>query len=90
MMLELLMTRQDDVDRKVIGNCAGLRFLVLDELHTYRGRQGADVALLVTRHGRPSARLAQSGRTTVLPALGGQSVALHRTNRGSDRATATR
>lgn len=49
MMLELLMTRQDEVDRRVIGNCAGLRFLVLDELHTYRGRQGADVALLVRR-----------------------------------------
>ena len=49
MMLELLMTRQDDVDRRVIANCAGLRFLVLDELHTYRGRQGADVALLVRR-----------------------------------------
>ena len=49
MMLELLMTRQDEIDRQVIGNCAGLRFLVLDELHTYRGRQGADVALLVRR-----------------------------------------
>lgn len=49
MMLELLMTRQDDLDRRVIGNCQGLRFLVLDELHTYRGRQGADVALLVRR-----------------------------------------
>ena len=49
MMLELLMTRQEEVDRRVIGNCAGLRFLVLDELHTYRGRQGADVALLVRR-----------------------------------------
>jgi superfamily II DNA/RNA helicase len=49
MMLELLMTRQDEIDRKVIGNCSGLRFLVLDELHTYRGRQGADVALLVRR-----------------------------------------
>ena len=49
MMLELLMTRQEDLDRRVIGNCAGLRFLVLDELHTYRGRQGADVALLVRR-----------------------------------------
>ena len=49
MMLELLMTRQDPLDRKVIGNCEGLRFLVLDELHTYRGRQGADVALLVRR-----------------------------------------
>ncbi len=49
MMLELLMTRQDELDRRVIGNCTGLRFLVLDELHTYRGRQGADVALLVRR-----------------------------------------
>ena len=49
MMLELLMTRQEEIDRRVIGNCEGLRFLVLDELHTYRGRQGADVALLVRR-----------------------------------------
>ena len=49
MMLELLMTRQEEIDRRVVGNCAGLRFLVLDELHTYRGRQGADVALLVRR-----------------------------------------
>lgn len=48
-MLELLMTRQDDLDRQVIANCEGLRFLVLDELHTYRGRQGADVAMLVRR-----------------------------------------
>ncbi|KQO90889.1 DEAD/DEAH box helicase [Methylobacterium sp. Leaf90] len=49
MMLELLLTRQDDLDREVIANAAGLRFLVLDELHTYRGRQGADVAMLVRR-----------------------------------------
>jgi len=49
MMLELLMTRQDDKDKAVIRNARGLRFLVLDELHTYRGRQGADVALLVRR-----------------------------------------
>ena len=49
MMLELLMTRQEEFDRQVIGNCEDLRFLVLDELHTYRGRQGADVALLVRR-----------------------------------------
>jgi len=27
----------------------GLRFLVFDELHTYRGRQGADVAMLIRR-----------------------------------------
>lgn len=49
MMLELLMTRQDELDRKVIANCEQLQFLVLDELHTYRGRQGADVAMLVRR-----------------------------------------
>ena len=49
MMLELLMTRQDPLDRQVMQNCEGLRFLVLDELHTYRGRQGADVAMLVRR-----------------------------------------
>lgn len=49
MMLELLMTRQDELDRRVMDNASGLRFLVLDELHTYRGRQGADVALLVRR-----------------------------------------
>lgn len=49
MMLELLMTRQNDLDRAVIGNAHGLEFIVLDELHTYRGRQGADVAMLVRR-----------------------------------------
>ncbi|WP_348674369.1 DEAD/DEAH box helicase, partial [uncultured Abyssibacter sp.] len=49
MMLELILTRFEEVDRAVIDNCRGLEFLVLDELHTYRGRQGADVALLVRR-----------------------------------------
>jgi Lhr-like helicase len=49
MMLELLMTRQSELDQTVIGNADGLDFLVLDELHTYRGRQGADVAMLVRR-----------------------------------------
>lgn len=49
MMLELLLTRQDELDQSVIENAHGLEFLVLDELHTYRGRQGADVAMLVRR-----------------------------------------
>lgn len=49
MMLEMLMTRQSELDSQVISNCTGLQFLVLDELHTYRGRQGADVAMLVRR-----------------------------------------
>ena len=49
MMLELLMTRQNNLDQAVIGNAKNLEFIVLDELHTYRGRQGADVAMLVRR-----------------------------------------
>ncbi len=49
MMLELLMTRQNALDRAVIANAHGLDFIVLDELHTYRGRQGADVAMLMRR-----------------------------------------
>ena len=48
-MLELLLTRGDETGRKVMDNAEGLEFLVLDELHTYRGRQGADVAMLVRR-----------------------------------------
>jgi ATP-dependent helicase YprA (DUF1998 family)/very-short-patch-repair endonuclease len=46
-MLELVLTRT--AERALVGAAQGLRFLVLDELHTYRGRQGADVALLVRR-----------------------------------------
>lgn len=49
MMLELILTRFEETDRKIVENCNGLNFLVLDELHTYRGRQGADVAMLVRR-----------------------------------------
>ena len=49
MMAELLLTRQDSLDNKVIENATSLSFIVLDELHTYRGRQGADVAILVRR-----------------------------------------
>jgi len=48
MMLELLLTR--DGDRNVRDAIyKGLRFLVYDELHTFRGRQGSDVAILNRR-----------------------------------------
>ncbi|MEU5638400.1 DEAD/DEAH box helicase [Streptomyces milbemycinicus] len=47
-MLEYLLTRPKE-RQELIGAARGLRFLALDELHTYRGRQGADVALLVRR-----------------------------------------
>ena len=46
-MLELVLTRPHE--RGLVRAAKGLWFLVLDELHTYRGRQGADVALLVRR-----------------------------------------
>src|SRR4030043_2181027 len=47
-MLELMLVRPAEhnfVDRTT----ADLQFLVIDELHTYRGRQGADVGLLIRR-----------------------------------------
>jgi ATP-dependent helicase YprA (DUF1998 family)/very-short-patch-repair endonuclease len=46
-MLELILTRIEE--RRLVGAAGGLRFLVFDELHTYRGRQGADVGMLVRR-----------------------------------------
>ena len=45
-MLELMLSRTHE-DRLVAS--PELKFLVLDELHTYRGRQGADVALLIRK-----------------------------------------
>ena len=48
MMLELLLTRlQERPIRDAIFE--NLRYLVFDELHTYRGRQGSDVAMLIRR-----------------------------------------
>ncbi len=46
-MLELILTRPRE--KKLIQSAFDLKFLVLDEMHTYRGRQGADVALLLRR-----------------------------------------
>ena len=46
-MLEFILTRP--YEQALVRAAEGLSFLVLDELHTYRGRQGADVALLVRR-----------------------------------------
>ena len=47
-MLELMLTRPHERSALITG-ATNLSFLVLDELHTYRGRQGADVAMLVRR-----------------------------------------
>lgn len=50
MMLELLLTRNNDGEPKLRQSIYdNLRFLAYDELHTFRGRQGADVALLTRR-----------------------------------------
>ena len=48
MMLELLLSRDSDykIKKSVYEN---IQFLVFDELHTYRGRQGSDVAMLIRR-----------------------------------------
>ncbi len=48
MMAELMLVRPED-QRFLDAAGGGLRFLVFDELHTYRGRQGADVAMLIRR-----------------------------------------
>ncbi len=48
MMLELLLTRLRERSIRD-GIYENLRFLVFDELHTYRGRQGADIAMLIRR-----------------------------------------
>ena len=48
MMLELILTRSKEhpIASSIYEN---LQYLVFDELHTYRGRQGADVAMLIRR-----------------------------------------
>src|SRR3972149_6481646 len=48
MMLELILTRplESGIRNSIYDN---LKFLVFDELHTYRGLQGADIALLIRR-----------------------------------------
>ncbi|RME60138.1 DEAD/DEAH box helicase, partial [Candidatus Parcubacteria bacterium] len=47
-MAELMLVRPED-HRLLRRYPDGLRFLVFDELHTYTGRQGADVAMLIRR-----------------------------------------
>lgn len=48
-MLEYIMTRGGD-DIKIRKNILdSIKYLVFDELHTYRGRQGADVSILIRR-----------------------------------------
>lgn len=48
MMLELMMTRHAESDLRT-SLFSTLEHLAFDELHTYRGRQGADVSYLIRR-----------------------------------------
>ncbi|MEQ8687676.1 MAG: DEAD/DEAH box helicase [Imperialibacter sp.] len=48
MMLELIMTRESESWMRDSLK-KHLKYLVFDELHTYRGRQGSDVSLLIRR-----------------------------------------
>jgi len=48
-MLEYILTRFRDKEIFPEANLGVLKFLVLDEVHTYTGRQGADVAYLIRR-----------------------------------------
>jgi superfamily II DNA/RNA helicase/very-short-patch-repair endonuclease len=48
MMLELLMVRKDD-EKLRASFLDNIEYLVFDELHVYKGRQGADVSLLIRR-----------------------------------------
>lgn len=48
-MAELALVRPTDQSLLSPAGPNGVRFLVFDELHTYRGRQGADVAMLIRR-----------------------------------------
>lgn len=45
-MLELMLSRTHESS---LVTSKDLKFLILDELHTYRGRQGADVAMLIRK-----------------------------------------
>lgn len=63
-MLELILTRV--FDRRLREQFGNLRFLVLDELHTYRGRQGSDVAMLVRRVRQAAARAGRDSSPSLL------------------------
>jgi ATP-dependent helicase YprA (DUF1998 family) len=60
-MLDLLLLRRADRDLWVGDPDSQLRYVVLDEFHTYDGAQGTDVAMLLRRLGAATG-LAEPGR----------------------------
>lgn len=71
-MLELLLTRP--FEQQLVRAARDLRFLVFDELHTYRGRQGADVGMLIrrTREALRAERLQCVGTSATIAGAGNQ------------------
>ena len=68
MMMELIMTRLNEAALRESIN-EHLKFLVFDELHTYRGRQGADVSLLIRRiHSSTNNKLVCIGTSATMSA----------------------
>ena len=68
-MLEYLLMRPHE--RPLLANATrDLRFLVIDELHVYRGRQGADVSMLLRRVHEKAGRSLQVIGTSATVATG--------------------
>ena len=69
-MLDFLLLRREDRNLWAANDPDTLRYIVLDEFHTYDGAQGTDVAMLLRRLGkslederaRPAARRRGAGR----------------------------
>ncbi len=67
--LELILTRFDD--QRLFASPGALRFLVLDEVHTYTGKRGADVACLIRRlkqHTHTTGKLRAIGTSATIQA----------------------
>ncbi len=62
-MLELMLSR---VHEQKLVQSPVLKYLVLDELHTYRGRQGADVAMVIRKLRQISYKAKQSKDIPIL------------------------
>lgn len=60
-MLDFLLLRREDRDLWAENDPDTLRYVVLDEFHTYDGAQGTDVAMLLRRLGR-TLKMAEPGR----------------------------
>ena len=82
-MLELMLSR---VHEKEFIKSPTLKYLVLDELHTYRGRQGADVALVI-RKLRQISNNAKQGNNIPLLCIGTSATMSTEGDRASRKTT---